>query len=573
MMHPLLQRQLRKLGLAADDVPVDLATWQAFVAAVDRAYTQSDQDRELLELSLDLTSKEMRQLYDEVERHNEELETEVATRTAELEIANARDRERMDELEDIVQARTVELRHAALHDKLTGLPNRSMFYDRLHHVIQRRQRIPSLRFAVLFVDFDRFKAINDSLGHAYGDKLLRAISMRLQDALRDSDTICKLKIPGYLAARLGGDEFCILLEDLRNDDDAVSVAKRLLDELTRPYNLDDRIVNSTASIGIASSAVAYSHAEDMIRDADIAMYRAKHLGRARAVVFDQAMHGSAMRKIDIDADIRSAVARDECHLVYQPIVSLVTGRAVGVETLCRWEHPVHGAISPEEFIPLAEDLGVIESIGAWVLDTAIAQFAEWRRTWSQNQLSFLTVNVSPRQLTGTEFAARVMDSIRIHDLDPASLVLEITETTLMQNADEALAAIQAVRAHGVRVFLDDFGSGYSSFGVLHEFPLDGIKLDRGFLESATSTRRVAACIHSVVTLARSLKMNLVAEGIESYEQVALLQSLDCEDGQGFLFAKPMKADEVSEGLANISPANRRRHTGNQRAPSWSIGHA
>ncbi|HPF39363.1 MAG TPA: EAL domain-containing protein [Phycisphaerae bacterium] len=559
MMHSLLERQLRTLNLSMDALPGELAGWRAFLDAVGAAYRQCDSDRELLEMSLDLTSREMRQLYDEVERHNEQLETEVAARTAELEVANARDRQRMDELEDIVEARTVELRHAALHDKLTGLPNRSMFYDRLYHVIRRRRRNPDLVFAVLFIDFDKFKSINDSLGHAAGDALLRAIASRLQEGLRATDTICSAKAPEFLAARLGGDEFCILLEDLKNDGDAKIVADRLLRRLSDPYDLDDRCVTSTASIGIAHSCVGYETAEDMIRDADIAMYRAKRLGRGRVVQFDQEMHGTTMRQIDIESDIKRAAENNELYLVYQPIVSLVTGCAIAVETLCRWRHPVYGEISPEEFIPLAEELGVIDSIGLWVLDTAVAQFAQWRAQWTaRTPLSFLTVNVSPAQLTGDELRTHVEQALGRHSLDPASLVLEITETTLMRNAVESLAAIQSIRDLGARFFLDDFGSGYSSLGILHEFPLDGIKLDRAFLESATSTRRVAACIHSVVTLARTLNMDLIAEGIESYQQVALLQSLGCEDGQGYLFSPPMRAESLPEGLASISPDTWRR---------------
>lgn len=558
MDHPLLHRQIRKFGLSNDGLPNDLDSWMAFLAAVNRAYKQSDQDRELLERSLDLTSMEMRALYDELERHNSQLEREVAARTAELEVANARDRRRMDELEQMVQARTVELRHAAMHDKLTGLPNRSMFYDRLYHVIQRAQRKPQLLFAVIFIDFDRFKDINDSLGHTFGDMLLRAIAQRLRDALRAADSVSRVDATGNLAARLGGDEFCILLEDLKEESDAMTVARRLLHELSRPYELGGRTINSTASIGVTNSTVRYTHAEDMIRDADIAMYRAKHLGRARAIEFNREMHGSAMRKIDIETDIRCAVERGQCRLVYQPIVSLVTGRAVALETLCRWRHPVHGDISPAEFIPLAEELGVVNAIGSWVLETAVGQFAEWRRSWNGNDLSYLTVNISPHQLTAGDLVGQVRDILLRHQLDPASLVLELTETTLSRSPEVAIASIRALRDLGARVFLDDFGSGYSSFGILHEFPLDGIKLDRTFLDSAECTRRAAACIHSVVTLARSLSMDLIAEGIESYEQAALLQSLGCENGQGFLFALPTPSEDVAEVLDNISPAVRRR---------------
>lgn len=544
MIHPLLSRQLRKAGVSAEVPPTDAPAWHNLLDAIHRAYTQADQDRSLLERSLELSSAEMRELYNTLTRHNDHLERVVAERTAELEAARARDRIRLDELETLVQDRTAELRHAALHDKLTGLPNRALFHDRLHQAIQRRRRIEDLRFSVLFIDFDRFKVVNDSLGHEYGDRLLRAIAERITSALRVTDTVCRPEESQVTAARLGGDEFCVLLEELKRDTDASIVASRLLAELSRPYSLGDTSVVVTASIGITHSSLGYQSAEDMLRDADIAMYRAKHLGKAQFVVFDRAMHRMAMRRLVMENDIRLAIEREQLYVVYQPIVSLETGRVLGAEALCRWRHPEYGEIPPADFIPLAEETDAIAPIGEWVLRTAVAQFDRWRREPNARNLEYISVNVSPGQLLRDSFLRLVCEIIEDGLIEPGALLLEITETMLMQNPDVAKETIRVIRELGISVYLDDFGSGYSSLGLLHDFRLDGVKLDRRFLESASSARRAAACIHAVVSLGQSLSMGVIAEGIESLEQVALLQSIGCERGQGYLFSRPVAPDEL-----------------------------
>lgn len=481
-----------------------------------------------------------------------QLETTLRVRTHELEVVRQRGRMRMDELEVLVQERTAELRRAAMHDSLTGLPNRAMFHDRLQHAISRSARHPGHLFSVLFIDFDRFKVINDSLGHEFGDLLLVAIAERLGATLRACERLHDDDL-NATAARLGGDEFCVLLEGIRTEADAVAVANRLLSAFAEPHTIHGRSVVSTASIGITHSSVGYSSAESVLRDADNAMYRAKHLGKARFAIFDPTMHEQAMRRLVFENDIHAALTRNEMKLVYQPIVSLTTGELVGAEALLRWHHPERGVISPMDFIPLAEETGAITQLGEWVL----RQGAEQLRAWGQqthHHPPTLSVNVSRYQLAEPGFISRCADLLAETAIDPALLTLELTETTLTRDPAQARRVIDAIRGLGARVVLDDFGSGYSSLGSLQDFPLDGLKLDRSFLQQQSdSARRTAACIHSVITLARDLEMDLVAEGVESLEQVALLQALGCERAQGYLFGRPV---DVGQLPPFFSPAHR-----------------
>ncbi|HMO26009.1 MAG TPA: EAL domain-containing protein [Tepidisphaeraceae bacterium] len=479
----------------------------------------------------------------ELRARSHELEATLRVRTQELEMIRQRGRVRMDELEVLVQQRTAELRRAAMHDSLTGLPNRATFHDRLQHAISRRARNPGEPFSVLFIDFDRFKVINDSLGHEFGDKLLIAIAERLRATLRECQRLSGEELT-TTAARLGGDEFCVLLEGIRHEDDAVAVANRLLDAFAKPHVLAGRSVVSTASIGIAHSSVGYSSAESVLRDADNAMYRAKQSGKARFAIFDPTMHEQAMRRLIFENDIHAALARSEMRLVYQPIVSLTSGDLVGAEALLRWHHPERGIISPIDFIPLAEETGAILPLGEWVLRQGMRQLRAWGQQ-TQHRPPTLSVNVSRCQLVEPGFADRIADLLAETVVDPAMLTLELTESTLTRDPAQARRMIDAIRGLGVRVVLDDFGSGYSSLGSLQDFPLDGLKLDRSFLQQQSdSARRTAACIHSVITLARDLEMDLVAEGVESLEQVALLQALGCERAQGYLFGRPVEVGQL-----------------------------
>jgi diguanylate cyclase len=475
----------------------------------------------------------------------DELEAIVRVRTSELNAARERDRLRMSELESAVQQRTAELAKSALTDRLTGLPNRAMLCDRTTALL-KHTGAEAIPFTMLFIDFDRFKVINDSLGHHYGDRLLVNISQRLTHALRSSDTIARANDITSIATRLGGDEFCILLE--RVDDTAVAkaIADRLLAVLSMPYDLDGHPVTCTPSIGITTSSLGYRTAEEMLRDADIAMYRAKHQGRAQCVVFDRSMHDDAIRRQKLEHALPGVVERGELHAFYQPIVSLTDGSVRGCETLLRWDHPEFGWVSPADFIPLAEETREILAIGEWVLRAACGQLAAWQREFGEAS-PYVSVNASRIQLGHGSFIdqlRRVMTEIPFR---PERLVIEVTETALMDNPAAAERTLVAVRDLGVKVYLDDFGAGFSSLANVQRFALNGMKLDRCFLDLKSANRRAAAVIHSTMTLARDLEMDLIAEGVESLEQVALLQAIGCESAQGYLFARPSPAAEIPVG--------------------------
>ncbi|HRK30609.1 MAG TPA: EAL domain-containing protein [Tepidisphaeraceae bacterium] len=489
-------------------------------------------------------------LLKQAQLRTDELEKLVTVRTSELEIERAKDKLRMDELEVVVAERTGELRKLAMCDKLTGLPNRVQFYDRLLAAISKQQKEPSHQYAVMFIDFDRFKVINDSLGHECGDQLLRSISERLTLALSPSDVVARGTSPLALAARLGGDEFCILMEGFNDEAAVLATADRVLHILARPYDLAGRVVNSTSSIGITFSRFGYRNAEDVLRDADTAMYSAKANGRGRAVVFDHTMHERAMRRLVLENDLRHAIDRGELAAWYQPIVSLDTRQPIGAEALLRWQHQQHGMIAPVDFIPLAEETGLIVPIGIWIFEQAARQLKAFP------QLQYLSVNVSRRQLAEKEFIKPLEEIIARVGVGPKRLVCEITETALTTDPEIARRAIGEIRQLGMRVFLDDFGTGLSSLGSLRRFELDGIKLDRSFLDEHTFSRRTAAVVHSAITLAGDLEMTLVAKGVESLEQVALLQSLACKTAQGYLFSRPIPASDFDVAVIAETPIRR-----------------
>ena len=511
------------------------------------------------------------------EKAQKDLAAAAATHQKVLHLAAAavrgRDRLRMEELEAVVQQRTAELRRAATHDDLTGLANRALFHDRLVQALELTRRLKDYRIAVLFIDFDKFKTVNDSLGHEAGDLLLKAIGERLTSALRSTDTVSPAAAqaatpapaavphagggegaaahPGEdagTAARLGGDEFCILLSGLRHDRDAALVADRILQALKAPYSILGHEVNSAASIGIAVSSSGYERAEDMVRDADSAMYRAKAAGGGRFVLFDRAMHEQAIRRLTVESDLRRAIERGEMRVHYQPVVSLSTGAFCGVEALARWQHPERGMIGPADFITVAEDTGFIVELGGWMLEQACRQLADWRRRMPLADAMKVSVNVSAKQLKKDGFAERVAAALREAALDPKALTLEFTESALNDGGEAAEATLRALRATGVSVILDDFGTGPSSISSLNEFPLDGLKIDRTFVHDASGRRRYAAVVHAITNLAQNLGIEVVAEGVESLEQVALLQALDCPKAQGYLFSRPAPADTIEQLL-------------------------
>lgn len=422
-----------------------------------------------------------------------------------------------------------QLLHDAFHDSLTGLPNRALFMDRLGISIAHTKRRRRYTFSVLFLDLDRFKVVNDSLGHMVGDEFLIAIARRLETLLRPGDTV----------ARLGGDEFAILLQDIEGLSDATRAADRIQRELSMPLKVGSHDVFTSASIGIAMSSTGYDYPEDLLRDADNAMYRAKALGRARHEVFDKTMHNRIIALLELETDLRRALDRKELCIHYQPIVSLETGTISGFEALLRWRHPRRGLMLPEQFIFLAEETGLIIPIGWWVLKTACHQIQHWNKNLRSQPPLSISVNLSSKQFLQPELVQEVQKILEESRLESRSLRLEITESAIMDNPDLAIEKLLQLKDVGVQIHIDDFGTGYSSLSYLHRFPTDLIKIDRSFVSSMKGNDENAEIVRTIVTLARNLHMNVTAEGLETPEQLLHLRSLECEFGQGFYFSRPV----------------------------------
>src|SRR2546423_2206596 len=432
-------------------------------------------------------------------------------------------------------------RHAAFHDSLTGLPNRAMFTELLKAEIENSKRRSDHMFAVLFLDLDRFKNINDSLGHTHGDLLLVAFAERLERTLRPVDTL----------ARFGGDEFAILLSGMTDATDAVRVAQRISDELSQPFVLDKNSAFATSSIGIALSSSGYDRPEDYLRDADTAIYRAKENGKARYEVFDHGMHARAVSRLQLESDLRQAIEQKEFCVYYQPIVSLQTGRLYGFEALVRWNHPRRGLVSPADFIPVAEETGLIVPIGEWVLNEACAHVRQWQIDSPSHRSLSLSVNLSARQVAQPDLLERIKEALESSKLNPHCLKLEITESVVMENAEAAALMFKQLRSLGVQLSIDDFGTGYSSLSYLHRFPLNYLKIDRSFVARLT-TDNDNAIVRTILTLARNLGMEVIAEGIETEEQYQQLKMLGCEYGQGYLFSRPVDSNNVPHLLTQDS---------------------
>jgi len=429
-------------------------------------------------------------------------------------------------------------------DPLTGLPNRLLFIDRLGRLIKHAKRRKDHLFAILFLDLDGFKMINDSLGHLVGDQLLLGVAGRLEKCLRATDTVARLG-ESFTVARLGGDEFTVLLDDLKDAADARSAAERLMKALAPPFIVGGKEVFTSVSIGIALSNSAYDEAEDMLRDADTAMYRAKSLGKARYEVFDADMRASVMARLQLETDLRGALEREEFRNFYQPIVSLDSGQIVGFEALLRWQHPGRGLIGPDEFIGVAEETGLIRELGWWNLREACRQISDWRAGSLQHRDLFISVNLSAKQFLQHNLVEDVRKLLDELHLRPEALKLEITESTVMGDPSTAVEMLQQLRTLGIRLAIDDFGTGYSSLSYLHRFPLDTLKIDRSFIHDIRDDGEGLEIARTILPMANNLRLDVVAEGVETLEQVALLRKLHCKYGQGFYFSRPLSAEGIT----------------------------
>jgi len=432
-------------------------------------------------------------------------------------------------------------------DPLTGLPNRLLFIDRLGRLIKHAKRRKDHLFAVLFLDLDGFKMINDSLGHLVGDQLLLAVSNRLEKCLRLTDTVARLG-ETFTMARLGGDEFTVLLDDLKDPGDARLAADRLMKVLAPPFILGGKEVFTSVSIGIALSSSAYENPDDMLRDADTAMYRAKSLGKARYEVFDADMRASLVARLQLETDLRHALDRGEFRNFYQPIVALDSGRIVGFEDLLRWQHPTRGLVGPDQFIMVAEETGLIRDLGWWNLREACRQLSEWK-SQSDNYLNFtMNVNLSAKQFLQPNLVEEIRDLVEELDFSPETLKLEITESTVMIDPAATAKMLQQIKSLGILLAIDDFGTGYSSLSYLHRFPLDTLKIDRSFISGVSDTGEGMEIAQTIMPMAKNLRLDVIAEGVETIEQVALLKKLQCKYAQGYFFSKPLAAAEVVELL-------------------------
>ncbi len=444
---------------------------------------------------------------------------------------------------DITERKAGEhlLQHMAVHDALTGLPNRKAFLDRLFRSLRRAQR-GAYQFAVLFLDLDRFKLINDSLGHVVGDQLLIAFAARLNECLR----------PGDLVAHLGGDEFGILVDHVQSPVDAGHVAERVQTSVSAPFKVGGQEVFTSSSIGIAFSASGYERPEDLLRDADTAMYRAKSLGSGRTQIFDREMHARALARLTLETDLRRALERGEFRLHYQPIVSLATGRIAGFEALVRWSHPTRGLLAPAEFLSVAEETGIVVPMTSWVLKEACAQLQGWHGIPGAAALT-ISVNLASPDVAQPEMVEAVWEALAGSGLEARRLRLEITESTIMKDLDAVIPLLVALKELGIGIHIDDFGTGYSSLSYLHRLPTDALKVDRSFVGRSESPSD-AAIVRTIVELAHNLNRQVIAEGIETPKQLALLRSLRCEYGQGYHFAPPLPPPDVEALIA--------------RSPSW-----
>lgn len=485
----------------------------------------------------------------EARMKQDDLERAVTERTKELYLANRRlkaEIDRRNQAED-------RLAHGAMHDNLTDLPNRSLLLDRIGRCLERAKRKDDYKIAVLLIDLDEFKVINDSLGHKIGDELLVAASQRLSTSLRTIDTVARGDTDGDddTTARLGGDEFVILLDDIRKIDDAELVAERIKAQMSQPFEINGHEIVTTVSIGIATCQDGDVRADELLRDADTALHRAKAGGKSRHVIFSHDMRVRAVERLELEAELRKAIERNELALYYQPIVSLATGRIEGFEALVRWIHPQRGLVPPDEFIPIAEETDLIIPLGRWVFAEAARQLRTWRQRFVHCQNLTVSVNLSIKQFREAGLAKQIQQAVDAQGVPPRQLKLEITESMLMQQGDRMNEMLSDLKQRGFDLHLDDFGTGYSSLTYLKRFPVEAIKIDRSFVAGLGIESEDSTIVEAVVRLGQSLGLNVVAEGIESPLQLARLRDLGCDRGQGYLFGRPRPAELIERERANV----------------------
>ena len=517
------------LGFSEDEIKANLQEWFARIHPGDLVEVQ-------LALSAHLEGVSEHFEHEYRIRHQNGSYLWVLTRGLAVRDANGTAYRVAGSQTDITLRKRAEekLSHDALHDSLTGLPNRALFFDRLERVIEHTKRNKDYLFAVLFLDIDRFKNVNDRYGHLVGDNLLIAVTERLRTSMRLSDTV----------SRLGGDEFVVLVEDIENKEEAIKISSRIQEKVCQQFDIDGREIFTSCSIGIIINDESYSSAGEFLRDADIAMYRAKSEGRSRHIVFDSEMRTDLMNRIWMENDLRLAIAECQFCLHYQPILSLRTGRVVGFEALIRWQHPSEGLISPMLFVPLAEETRLIIPIGRWVIEEACQQLKQWEVKYGGEKPLTMSVNISSVQLNYQDFVEQVEEIIKESGIDPANLTFEITERMIVEDNLIATRVISRLRDLGVRVHLDDFGTGYSALSYLQRYPIDILKIDRDFIGKIDENGESVEIIKAILNLAQDLNMSVIAEGIETESQFDLLKELNCRFGQGYFFAKPMDPEGI-----------------------------
>ncbi len=521
----LSPRWKRILGFEPDELPDTDVAWFGLVHPDDREKVVTDFERHVRDAQSPHFENEHRL------QHRDGSWRHVLARGKAVRDAQGRATRVVGSLTDITLAKS--------RDSLTGLPNRVLFLDRLEHSFHRAARDATYRFSVLFVDLDRFKNINDSLGHDAGDELLVAIARRLERCVRLVDTV----------ARMGGDEFVVLLDESREPDGATRVATRIIEELARPFVIGEHELFTGASVGIAMSSAHYKTPGELLRDADTAMYRAKAEGRSRFVIFDAAMHARAMHVLSVESGLRQALERDELEVFYQPVVALDSRKPVGFEALVRWRHPERGLMAPAEFIPVAEDSSLIVLVDLHVLKTAALQLHEWREQFALD-LS-ISVNASRRHFSRAEYAAQVQLAIAEARLPPRALRVEVTESVTMDLPQAAKLQLEQLHSFGVQLYVDDFGVGYSSLSMLHTYPFSGIKLDRSFVSGLDGPGRTTEIVRAIFAIAQALKLEVVAEGVETEAQHHALFALGCTRAQGYLYGAPMPRDEAAQWLSSL----------------------